>query len=87
MTEEEWLVCEDPTQMLGYLQGKASDRKLRLFACNCCRRFWHLMGERAAPPEVERAEQFADGEVELGATEANPLTARCQRRLLFRLGR
>ena len=37
MTEAEWLVCTDPTLMLDVLGGKASERKLRLFVCACCR--------------------------------------------------
>jgi hypothetical protein len=45
MTEEEWQTCADPTPMLEFLRCKASDRKLRLFACGCCRRIWHLLAE------------------------------------------
>ena len=27
MTEAEWLACEDPTPVLAFLRGKASDRR------------------------------------------------------------
>src|ERR1700736_3648164 len=37
MTEQEWLESDEPGRMLDYLRGKTSVRKLRLFACACCR--------------------------------------------------
>src|SRR4051812_12119425 len=60
MTEQEWLECADPTPMLEFLRGTASERKLRLFACACCRRIWHLLPHAAARVFVEVAEQYAD---------------------------
>jgi hypothetical protein len=76
MDEPHWLVWEDPADMLKLLEGRASARKLRLFACACCRRIWQMLGDRSQQA-VEMAEHFADG-------EANPeaLTA-----ILRRLGR
>jgi hypothetical protein len=38
MTETEWLACTDPTPMLEFLRGQASDRKLQLFGSACHRR-------------------------------------------------
>lgn len=53
MTEQEWLTIMDPARMLtepldvpgnqnlaSPLQGRISPRKLRLFACACCRQVW-----------------------------------------------
>jgi hypothetical protein len=37
MTEAEWLSATDSTVMLEFLRGRASDRKLRLFAVSCVR--------------------------------------------------
>jgi hypothetical protein len=62
MNEAEWLACADPDPMLTFLRGKASERKLRLFACACCRSVWGIL----SPPNdktrqaVEVAERYAD---------------------------
>jgi hypothetical protein len=63
MTEAEWNACTDPMPMLEFLpkSGRASVRKLRLFACACCRRIWHLLAEEWSRQGVEEAERHADG--------------------------
>ena len=63
MTEAGWLASTDPLPLLEALSGGSpSDRKLRLFACACCRRLWHLLSEldRAVVTAIERC---ADGEI------------------------
>lgn len=63
MNEQESLSFTDPQKMLLEMRGIASDRKLRLFACACCRRIWMRWGEAEAPEDVEISERFADGDV------------------------
>jgi hypothetical protein len=63
VTEAEWLACTEPERMLEFLRGKASDRKLRLFAVACCRRIWQHI-EDDCRRFIETAELFADGKAD-----------------------
>jgi len=59
MVEAKWLACTDPFPMLKCLRGKVGQRKLRLFACACCRRIWRLLVDERSRRAVEIAEQYA----------------------------
>jgi hypothetical protein len=61
MDETTWLTCENPEPMLAYLEGKCSNRKLRLFACACCRAIGELITDPLCCQAVESAESHADG--------------------------
>jgi hypothetical protein len=60
VTEAEWLKCTDAAAMLHYLQGKTSDRKLRLFAVACCRRIRHILRGKRLRRAVKVAERHAE---------------------------
>lgn len=63
MTEAEWLTCADPDPMVEWVRSKASERKLRLFACACCQRLGRqrLLPDADSRTAVEVAERYADG--------------------------
>jgi hypothetical protein len=66
MTEAEWLACENPEWLVHALQTQTrtrSDRKLRLFACDCCRRG----GESLLPLDLSvigAIERCAEGQLQ-----------------------
>jgi hypothetical protein len=63
MDEAEWLASNVPMPMLAFLEGKASDRKLRLFAVACVRgTFWWQLSDPTRKNPVEVAEYVADGQ-------------------------
>jgi hypothetical protein len=62
MNEADWLACIDPVEMLESLPGEVSDRKLRLFACACCRHFQDWVDDEPFLDAVASAEQFSDGQ-------------------------
>ncbi len=72
MNEADWLSSTDPVAMLTFLldthprsgqphAGRPSDRKLRLFACECYARVFYASHE--VQPIVEAVRRWADGEI------------------------
>jgi hypothetical protein len=59
--ETTWLASVDPQAMLMSLRGQRSDRKLRLFACACCRRIWTQLPREANRALVAAIEDRPDG--------------------------
>jgi hypothetical protein len=62
VTEEDWLASCNPKAMLGHLRPKFSDRKLRLFACACCRRVLRLASDARIVGILNTLERYANGE-------------------------
>jgi hypothetical protein len=61
MDEATWLACTNPDMMQDYLRGRASNRKLRLFAVACVRRVWQKLTDERGRQAVQAAELYADG--------------------------
>jgi hypothetical protein len=60
MNNEEWLKCTDPQSMLVFLEGRASARKARLYACGVGRSLWPFLGDERSRTALEIAERHAD---------------------------
>ncbi len=61
MTEGEWAACADPTRMLEFLGGTASERRLRSFVCAFCRWNWDTLPDERSRRAVETGERFTEG--------------------------
>jgi hypothetical protein len=77
MTEVEWLKSTDLDAMLALLPGGTSERKLRLFACDCCRQYWSLF-KGASREAVEVSESYADGKATPRQLATAARKARCK---------
>jgi hypothetical protein len=60
----------DPALMLTWLRDKTSPRKLRLFACACCRLVWGLLAEQTGRKRVEAVERAIEGWTRVPARRA-----------------
>jgi hypothetical protein len=74
MTAAEWRKCTNFSVMTGVLnlernhliRGRRANRRLRLFACACCRHIWDRLPTDDARRAVLTAERHADGQAEKG---------------------
>lgn len=61
MTDEEWVVSNNPAHLLSGLGPRVSPRKLRLFAVACCHRIEGLLKDPRSKEAVRAAEEMAEG--------------------------
>src|SRR5262245_34609041 len=64
MDEAAWQACMRP--MLEFLHDRASERKLRLFACACVQRIAHLLDDDRSRWALQVASNYAEGRVTTG---------------------
>lgn len=65
MTEVEWESGTDPDPMLRFVRGKASERKLRLFAAASFRRLAALLPDPRQQRGIDVLERLAEGAITL----------------------
>jgi hypothetical protein len=62
MTEAEWLAATDPRPMIGFLRGRLTDRKARLFIVACCHLVADLFTDHESRNAVDMGERYTAGE-------------------------
>src|SRR5258708_38731518 len=62
MMEADWLESSDPESLLNQLGFTVSERKLRLFACACCRCSRQLLKNKNLRNALDVATRFVDGQ-------------------------
>jgi hypothetical protein len=63
MDEADWLESVESEAMLAQIFKTASEQQVRLFACACCRRIWHLLLDERSRQAIVATEAFARGEI------------------------
>ena len=58
---ETWETSVEPERMLRRFRSRGRTRQLRLFACGCLRRVWHLLVDERSKRALEAAERHALG--------------------------
>jgi hypothetical protein len=59
LSEEEWLACADPLQLIDGHPTPLDERKLLLWACACCRQVWDVLASQRQKA-VLVTERYAD---------------------------
>lgn len=61
MTEQEWMDGIDPQEMLDFMDGKTSQRKIELYTSGCYRTVWHLLPDERSRRLTDVRDRFFDG--------------------------
>jgi hypothetical protein len=55
--------------MLEFVHGKVSERKLRLFACSCCRRVERFLKDEVVRKALDAAERYGEGRIRISTLD------------------
>lgn len=60
VTEQDWMDCADPRELLAFLGDRVSGRKVSLFACACCRILWGASPDPGTQTALSVAEHISE---------------------------